>query len=234
MGSKFDIVFANGCSFVQGSGLNHESLPSVPLKDVPGRFSKLVAEHFNASEINLAAGGAGNDKIFRTTMEWIDNNSELAFNSKILFCFGLTYPQRSEIYLNKTGRYTKLNIYDEEVIAERVSKEAKFMTQEQVIELAQLWLVESYNEDERIKHHARLFKGMLAYLEKKSPNSEIFVFNSMGDYPEDVRTELGFDNKFNPSWSSYVDASNFEGQTFWHPQEEAHKDMANYIISKYE
>ena len=230
---KYNIVFANGCSFVQGSSLGGNNLPSSPVEDVPGRFSKLVADHFGATEVNLAAGGAGNDKIFRTTMEWIDENEDLLQFSKALFCFGLTYPQRSEIYMNKTGQYTKLNIYSHDNIAERISKETEVMTNEQVLELAQLWLVESYNEEERIKQHTRLIKAMLAYIEKKAPLSDVYVFNSLGEYPDKVRKELGFDEKFDPNWSVYVQKNKFQDQKVWHPQEAAHKDMADHIIELY-
>lgn len=230
---KYNIVFANGCSFVQGSSLGGNNLPSLPVEEVPGRFSQIVANHFNAEEVNLAAGGAGNDKIFRTTMDWIDENEDLLQFSNVLFCFGLTYPQRSEIYMNKTGQYTKLNIYSHDNIAERISKETEVMTNEQVLELAQLWLVESYNEDERIKQHTKLMKAMLAYIEKKAPTSDVYVFNSLGIYPDNVRKDLGFDEKFNPNWSEYVQKSKFEGQTNWHPQEAAHQDMANHIIELY-
>ena len=38
---KFDIIFANGCSYVQGCGLNGDSLPSIAVKNVKNRFSEL-------------------------------------------------------------------------------------------------------------------------------------------------------------------------------------------------
>lgn len=230
---KYNIIFANGCSFVQGSSLGGNDLPSEPVKDVPGRFSKIVADHFGADEVNLASGGAGNDKIFRTTMEWIDQNEDMLQFVNVLFCFGVTYPQRSEIFMNKPQRYVKLNIYSDDSIAERISKDVKIMTNEEVIELAKLWLVESYNEDERIKQHARLMKGMVAYIQKKAPSSDIFMFNSLGDYPDWFRKDLELDPKFYPSWTNYIQDHELQSKKTWHPQEPAHEDMANYIIEKY-
>lgn len=234
MAGKYDIVLANGCSFVQGSALGGKALPAFPVEDVPGRFSQLVAEKFNAIEVNIASGGAGNDKIFRTTMEWVDSNLDKLNSSKVLFCLGLTFPQRNEIYLNKANDYVKFNTYEIGKVTERLADFLDADVAKEVVELSKYWLVESYNEDERLKQHSRLLRALLSYIKEKAPLSDVFIFNSLGNYPSAIRTELKLDDTFNPNWNEYLKKKNLKSKEEWHPLEEAHLDMANYIIKKYE
>ena len=231
---NYDIVFANGCSFVQGSALGGRNLPSEPVKNVPNRFSDLVAKHFNAEECNIAAGGSGNDKIFRTTFDWIEQNKERIQDKRVLICLGLSFPQRSEIYSVSKGGYTKFNVYEDGRLAERISKESKVLDEEQVKQFARVWFMEFYDVDERIKAQYKLIKTLLAYIKQEVPNYELFIFNSLEDeYPDWFRDGLGLDNTFNPSWDNYIQKNKLNPEGFWHPLEEAHVDMAKYIIEKY-
>ena len=43
---KYKTLMANGCSFVQGSGLS-DSLPNFPVKNVEGRFSDILSKKLN-------------------------------------------------------------------------------------------------------------------------------------------------------------------------------------------
>ena len=52
----------NGCSFVWGDEL---------MDPMNSRFSKLFAEHTGMEEVNLAIRGASNDRIYRTTMDYL-------------------------------------------------------------------------------------------------------------------------------------------------------------------
>lgn len=231
---KYDIVFANGCSFVQGSALGGKNLPSEPVKDVPNRFSDLLAKHFDAEECNIAAGGSGNDKIFRTSFDWIEQNKERIEDKKILICLGLSFPQRSEIYSVSKGGYTKFNVYSDGNVAERISKESKVLDADQVKEFARVWFTEFYDIDERIKIQYKLIKSLLAYINQEIPNYDLFIFNSLeDDYPDWFRNGLGLDDTFNPSWNSYIQKNKLNPEGMWHPLEKAHADMAKYIIQKY-
>lgn len=56
----------NGCSFVENSHLELED------QEWDTRYwPKLIAEHYNADFVNLAASGASNSRIFRTTVDYI-------------------------------------------------------------------------------------------------------------------------------------------------------------------
>jgi len=86
------IVF-NGCSFVQGCQDNPEHSK---FQDT-ARFSKLLVDKLGVQEINLAMGGSSNDRILRTTYDWILENEDKV--SSTLFIIGLTQVERTELLI---------------------------------------------------------------------------------------------------------------------------------------
>jgi len=59
------IIFSNGCSF----------LTDRPKDGVMTHTGKIIAQHLQASNVNLAMGGRGNDRISFTTKLWFAQNS---------------------------------------------------------------------------------------------------------------------------------------------------------------
>ena len=82
---KFKYLLANGCSFSVG-GCMYEKIELLndPTKQRRNRFSKKLSEKLNCEEINIAHGGVSNDRIFRTTFDWIENNKK-AVGDKLYF-----------------------------------------------------------------------------------------------------------------------------------------------------
>ena len=70
---KFKYLLANGCSFTLGSCMYEEEWE---YRQNLNRFSKKLADKLNLEEINISTGGSSNDRIFRTTFDWIENNKE--------------------------------------------------------------------------------------------------------------------------------------------------------------
>ena len=60
-------LYSNGCSYTEGYGLDN------PEKE---RYSKFLANKFTAEDINQSAGGGSNQRIFRTTYNWISQNQD--------------------------------------------------------------------------------------------------------------------------------------------------------------
>ena len=229
----FDIVFANGCSYTQGSSLGGKNLSAHPVAHVPGRFSERVAKHFDADHYNIAAGGAGQDKIFRTTIDWIELNKDILENKQVLFILGLSEPARSEMYVNSIGDYSKFNLYNYDSIVQRISVDSNSITKEEIEDFAKLYLTEFFNDEERIKLQHKLIKALIAYINIHVPNNEIFIFNSLGKFPDWFKEDLKLDDTFKPSWDSYIVNFKLNPPGVGHPREAAHMDMADYIILKY-
>jgi hypothetical protein len=86
-------IYSNGCSYTEGYGLDN------PVKE---RYSKFLADKFGAEDINQSEGGGSNQRIFRTTYDWISENQDKLKDT--LFVLQLSYPVRNEIWVNKANK----------------------------------------------------------------------------------------------------------------------------------
>jgi len=252
-----DRVFAMGCSFVQGSELGPDcrNLPNYPVISVPGRFSELVANHFGASHINLAQGGAGQIRIFRSTVDWLTGKSLLfppdletnnltpqpvpKFNpkDKMLFIIGLSVPLRKEVWINRKQCYEKWNVYSDSEIVSRVVEGLNLSGKEfekDYKKFIKYYLEGIHNEEESIRETYRYISALTSMIRDKAPNSKLFLFNALGnDLPDWVVQGLNLDSKYLPSWESYAYRNQLMDMDYSHPKELAHKELADYIINKF-
>lgn len=244
-----------GCSFVQGSELGPECtpLPNTPVLKVKNRFSELVAEHFNARHINLAQGGAGQSRIFRTTVDWIENRDikvkdfygdkrfydipSFDANSKTLFLIGLSFPLRHEVWLSKKQQYYKWNIYAEDNYSELISQKAEIEKDHKWKEFQRFYLDNIHDEEESTRDSYRYMIALKSFIKHRCPQSDIFMFSALGDTWKDYQIEgLDLDRKYLPNWSRFIvdnDLKDKEHPKVWHPREAAHKELADHIINKY-
>ena len=89
-------LYTNGCSYSAGHGLENE---------VEERYSKFLADKFGAEDINESEGGGSNQRIFRTTYDWISKNARKPNKLKdTVFVIQLTYPVRNEIWVDRIWR----------------------------------------------------------------------------------------------------------------------------------
>jgi len=97
-------LVVNGCSFSR-----HPYEPTYVRNTFPSeqdyldsmfsnRYSTLLADKLNAKEVNLSSGGGSNDRIFRTTYDWIQENKEKVKDT--LFVIGLTDSLRKDLWSN--------------------------------------------------------------------------------------------------------------------------------------
>ena len=231
--NKFDIIFANGCSYVQGSALNGKKLPSEPVENVKNRFSELVSKKAKAKEVNIAAGGAGNDKIFRTTFEYFEENKEELQGKNILVCLGITFCVRKEMFLNSTQNYTKTNFYGPYHISGDLFKQSRYFSVNEGRQFQKLYFQEFFNEKEHARSSYRGLRCLIDYLNNNF-NVTIYMFNSLEQYlPDYYKEGLDIDDKYEPTWSIWIPNNNLTLSDCNHPLEDAHKEMADHIISKY-
>tara|TARA_E500000178_G_scaffold214081_1_gene211430 strand:+ start:6274 stop:7026 length:753 start_codon:yes stop_codon:yes gene_type:complete len=85
------MILTNGCSFTNGYDLNNIN------DNWPSQLSVLL----NQQVINLALGGASNDRIFRTTKEWLVNNEPPEY-----VIIGWTSHTRNELH-HELGMYCR-------------------------------------------------------------------------------------------------------------------------------
>lgn len=231
--NRYSKVFAMGCSFVQGSelGPNRTPLPQSPVKHVQGRFSQILAEHFDAEEVNLAQGGAGQDRIFRSTFDWV-NSPNFNSDERILFVLGLSSPLRSEMWNNTKNRYVKFNLYNTDNFADLLGKDiisSEAISEDSYQQARRLYYEFCINEEQMIIDQYRLLTSLKHFIKHKSPNSDIFIFNSLGEFPEWFRDGLGMDSKYFPSWDTWINRNGYLDRNISHPNEKAHQELAEYI-----
>lgn len=77
---------ANGCSFTYGDGLDDPRNEAWPA---------LVAQKFNVPIVSLACGGTSNDRIYRTTSDYLFKD----FGTNPFYLIGLTSMYRREEYM---------------------------------------------------------------------------------------------------------------------------------------
>ena len=93
---QYKHLVINGCSFAAGAMLDNTNKE---------RYGRLISNKMNLEEINLALHGGSNDRIFRTSYDWIQRNKKNCKNT--LMIIGLTETFREELYSVKTKKYTK-------------------------------------------------------------------------------------------------------------------------------
>jgi len=91
------IIYANGCSWVNGGGLDH------PEKD---RYITLLGKKLKCDIINESMKGGSNDRIVRKTYDWLVNNKEHWSNLVVLL--GWTDVNRTEFISDNNIKYQKM------------------------------------------------------------------------------------------------------------------------------
>ena len=92
------ILLTNGCSWVNGAGLQDRESE---------RWSYHLAKKLNMEDINLSSEGASNDRILRTTIEWLKENKDKF--SDVLVVIGWTQMTRTEFFNDVVGKWENQN-----------------------------------------------------------------------------------------------------------------------------
>ncbi len=202
----YKYLVANGCSFVQGSGL-HDLLPNWPVKNVEGRFSDVLSKKLNCQEINIAAGGAGNDKIVRTTFEWVEQNKE---KLDTLIILGLSHWTRKEIWVNEINEYDKFKTVQEDFYYKEFVKKHLNYEQEMI----------------NLKRNLTMLD---AYIKQVNPTVDLLIFGSfeIDNLVLDSFNSFKFNSK-DASWLKYIQKKRTVTSCS-HPNKEAHKLFAEQL-----
>lgn len=231
------ILYSIGDSVTWGAELKNKE---------EGRFSKIVANHLDASDCNNASSGVSNDYIFRNTMrdinQWIhtqriwDETNGWIKSDEIKVLIGWTSPTRFEWWDGKKYVQDRLWVdYDKwgkPDINQSTAQQDKFIL----------------HQNELIPSYIRTFnhiKSLEAFL--RLHKIDFYFFNTFYQYEEldepNLKIDLwGRDKKqlgleyYKIQMDNMYDYLKKENGTFHerkHPTEESHKMWANYIIKKW-
>ena len=202
----YKYLVANGCSFVQGSGI-YGPLGNNPVKNIEGRFSDILSKKLNCQEINFATGGAGNDKIVRTTFEWVEQNKE---KLDTLIILGLSHWARKEIWVNEKNMYDKFKTVQ------------KYFYHDEFVK-------KHLNYEQEMINLKRNLTMLDAYIKQVNPTVDLLIF---GSFKIDNLVLDSFNSfKFNSedaSWTMYIKKKRTVTSCS-HPNKEAHKLFAEQL-----
>ena len=130
----YKYIVTGGCSFSAGTNMFPDddinfNLPEIPAEEQRQlRFSKLIADEFNAEDINLSEPGGSNSLTTRRIYQWLKDNKEKAKDSLVIV--SLTELLRTEKYSNLIEDFTRWRHhvnYDETFKRNRLEKVANML-----------------------------------------------------------------------------------------------------------
>ena len=186
---KFKRIIAAGCSFVPGSNILNAEGINVGHKY---RVSKLLADRFNAEEINVAIPGSGNSYILNTLIDTLYNHSDL---SNTLVIIGLSGISRQEVYVNNLEQVRNLHLFDILKNKSSLSRRADMVTGN---------VEEEENFYNYVNFHSKYFfnldyeqfklRNKLLMLDSflKERNISYLIFNSIEDNIIDIKDKINY------------------------------------------
>jgi len=232
-------LVVNGCSFSR-----HPHEPNHVRNTFPSdkdyydyvfskRYSTLLADKLNVKEVNLSTGGSSNDRIFRTTYDWIQENKEKVKDT--LFVIGLTDSLRKDLWSNFKQDYmiTSEIWQDLEYIAKDCDTTIDKVNQWREFEVMNL-----VNEDEVEKNIIRQCDLFNSYV-----NGNVVFINAFRRN-ELVHTDLNFlkftsDTKTGYNWVDYIYSNRskyLQNDPKWewigHPETLQHNEISEMLYHK--
>jgi len=218
------ILYANGCSYTSGCELEGPNVgDSQYNKD--RAWPSILAKKLGAKVINESKAGGSNDRIVRTTLDWILNNSS---TEELLVVIGWTDPYRSEIKID--GKYIHLCSAFLQDKKNKVLKEAHrhftaFYCDDsyaQPKKVHQIILMQDFLKFHRIKYF--FFNSILPIYTKYSKNPSIRQNIDVKYYLDPFDIKRSMMNRvfriFKPvEWGT-------------HPEEAGHKYWGNILYSE--
>lgn len=190
--NRYKQLVSNGCSYAEG----------IPLKDaMHDRYGYLIANKLGIEpkydddiEINLSKLGGSNDRIFRTSFNWVHENKEKCKDTLMLI--GLTELYREDYFSLNSNRYCRfqysnldnpddLELYQEETKTDDLSELINHLKYRFINSIDSKHLIE------RLNRNIILFDTFAKY-----NNLDVVFFDSL-------RSDKEFDpgEDFTKSWS---------------------------------
>jgi hypothetical protein len=234
---EFDLIYAMGCSWVQGCELNGDILELKPYERIENRFTEVLQEWTNIEFVNDAVGAGGNDKIVRRTFEFVKLNP----NKKILVILGLTGIDRQEIWTPIKQEWSKLNLcngkdifYMVESILSTTSSPLTTEEKEVLLKAVEIYLIRFYDEHKIREKVYRELSMLSAYIKNTNSFNEVIIFSSLGDSLKGIKHDLNYMTFDGTEWSEFINRDRARTARYTcsggHPNEEAHKILAEKIL----
>lgn len=203
--TKYRQIIASGCSFVEGCNILDSNKEWIGNQY---RMSKILADRFDAEEINVAAAGAGNQYIIDAVVNKLES---LADKQKTLVVVGLSGISRISVYSNNLEDRRDLHLFDILSNKERLPRRAELMTGRKdmderfydYVDFHARYFFNVKNEERKLRNSVKMLAGYLDNL-----NIDYVVFNSIEDHLGKMKRRvnfLSFDSTLQEdTWAEYL------------------------------
>jgi len=224
---QFDLIYAMGCSYIQGSELNGLNFGDEREKYVENRFTEIMSERTNIPYFNDAVGGAGNDKIIRKTFNFV--NKSIRKGQKLLVILGLSELTRNELWSPKEEKYLKLNFPHARSMFQ--DKGLTKMEEYNCWNAFRTYMKKYYTESKDIEKLFRNLKMLESFIKQTNQDSEMILLSSLCNGINHFEKHFNFlrFNRLGETWSMYDKRHNRKKQ-YGHPNEESHKILADKLL----
>jgi hypothetical protein len=235
-------LLANGCSWTQGGGLDLNGITRQELDQVT--WPKHLHDLLGATDfVNLAAGCGSNQRIFRTTLDYLLDNKD----EDIVAVIQLTEESRFEYYYPMDIDKQYENINDRWMRAKINNLIPQVMALDNFGNIADIDGFDKHYKlsQERLVYHTSDIQNIYAYIEHCEALSSLFKRFNIKYYfwdicdlpnrlPEPFKTFLlesyPWINYINGSWQ-YWEYDRIEINVDSHPNHNGHKQLAQHINS---
>lgn len=196
--TKYDYFYVNGCSHVEGGGLEEPSLRDdsvIPLykklynvewsSRTEVNFSTRLSNLIGLKCVNHGKCGASTDRVVRTTYDFLYENWEN--RHKFFIILENPDPSRSDVFLTDLKEYFIVNSHNDEnsekifssCTREYFNKDIRKIDY-QYEEKLKNWFKNHYSFEEKLKSDDKCFVGLYSFC--KFNNIKIFVMNKSTHY----------------------------------------------------
>jgi hypothetical protein len=198
------ILYVNGDSHCYGSGVESNNT-----------FAHHVATNFNSLLVNQAKSGASNQRIIRTTKEYLENNTP------DLVLIGWSTWEREEWEYN--GNYYNVNSSGHDSLPRELEESYKIWVTEQTSDLT----------DIKSQHwHQEIYKLHLDLQQKNIPHlffNCMYNFFKINDYKD---WNYNYVDPYNNDYSYYwfLKARGYDADDWYHFKADGHQAWGNFLI----
>ena len=229
---KYDNLVVNGCSFTNG--------PYDTKQKRENSFSVHLSKELGCTDINLSKPGGSNDRIIRTTYNFIEKGIDK--KSKNLFVFGLSGVGRKDIFTNYSltepeGQYYQFN-FNGLKISQNRGFTRKFnlqdlgISEKTEIEFAKFYFKYFIQENNIIQHDIRQLQMLVSHIKYNNPNNDVIVFSSLlQGIPKKIKKRFNwFEFEVGETWNDFIKIKS-EFKWAGHPNTPAHQLLSQEILS---
>ena len=203
--TKYKQIIASGCSFVEGCNILNSNEKWIGNQY---RMSKILADRFDAKEINVAEPGAGNQYIIDAVVNTLES---LADKQETLVIIGLSGISRISVYSNNLEDRRDLHLFDFLSNKESLPRRAELMTGRKdmderfynYVDFHARYFFNVKNEERKLRNSVKMLAGYLDNLK-----IDYVIFNSIGDHLGTMKRRvnfLSFDNNLEEdTWANYL------------------------------